>query len=260
MWTVSTSLARACGSPIPFRLDGDMTLLHPLTLGDLGIIENHLLEESLEVSAAFEAASLDEKGFLTEEQRRALADGCVVPLSKIRAFLRSVQGATMSLWLCLRCQRAWKQCAADIQGWKPEETSHFCLVRDTISGLNTLAEHEWPQLPRKTLDEMERLGTLQEMAAKPKQWKQGMSIAADMGKCNFADIPRMTIFQYQILTSTAKRLDGIAELPQGWNSPSRQSKQGGEMIAKEREKMRRELKNTGKKEILRVKGANKQVL
>lgn len=248
------SLSRACGSPLPLALRGRMVLLYPLTLGDLGAIEHYLLSNRLEAAVAFWAVSADAKGCLPEEHQKELAESCVIPLGTLVAFLGTKPGVVMSLWLGLRGYLDWEECNREVVSWSDSQIRHFVAIRDTMTGLDKLSEQEWAKLPPNIRDQMEKNGTLEEMVERQIKWKRNLAAAADMGKCNFADIHKLTLFQYFIMISDSKRLDDKIELPKGWNSSvSRKTPQGRQAIRDARATMMKQLKNTPPGKHLKVK-------
>jgi hypothetical protein len=205
------SIARASGAPIPFPLVGsDMELLYPLTIGDLGAVENWMLSARVGLAAEFVMAVADPDGYLGSDHEQALAKSTSFSRSEIVRFLSTSTGVVLSLWLCLRRSRSWTDCNAIASNWSHEELQRFASVRDMISGLDYFADTEWPYIEKQYREIMEAERTQDDTEY---NWKLGFRRASDMGQCNFADISRLTLFQYQTLVASDKAMMRHAEIP-----------------------------------------------
>jgi hypothetical protein len=135
--------------------------------------------------------------------------------------------------------------------WSHEELQRFASVRDMISGLDYFADTEWPYIEKKYREIMEAERTQDDTEY---NWKLGFRRASDMGQCNFADISKLTLFQYQSLVASDKAMSRVAEIPAHVKSAARR---GGRLSAGKRgvplrQKIRRPTKVPGPYETARA--------
>lgn len=197
------SLARAVGAGVPFLLGQDMVLLHPITIGDLGAIENYLLQGR---SAAFiDAMAAVKTGDEKDRKYRiaAIAEATSIDLTDILGWLSTEPGILMSLWLSLRGSKSWLECANLIGGWSNDDAFEFVAVRNQISAFDSMSDVEWAsKVSRNSVNQNEM-----------PNWKRGFKIACDMGQCSLADIGKLTLFQYRSLIASESEVNKPATIP-----------------------------------------------
>jgi hypothetical protein len=196
------SLARASGAAVPFLLDTEMVLLWPLTLGGLGIVENHLLQGR---SGPFqEAMGAVLAGDAKDQKYResSIAEHASVDLRKVLIWLATDPGVLLSLWLCLRQSKDWGECARLVRGWNQTETLEFQMLRNQISGLDSMGDIEWATPESHSINENDEIN-----------WKKGFRAACEMGQCNLPDVSNLTLFQYRILLASEAAISKPIAMP-----------------------------------------------
>lgn len=99
-------LARAAGSGMDMELGGRTIMLSPLTLNDIGTVEQHLLakrKNPLQIVAEAKQYLSDEdyKMLLSRAYEDARKDNKISP-AELSAFMDSLEGVVYTIWLCSR--------------------------------------------------------------------------------------------------------------------------------------------------------------
>lgn len=202
------SIARATGAGIPLPICGEMTLLHPLRIKDIGAIENYLLAGRSEVAVTVSgiAASISEIGEVSDQLYESLSDSASLNVAAILRWIDTADGICMTLWMCLRGLRTWEECQRIVRGWSGAEAARFLFARNQISGVDFLSGYEWCRsiIPEEDAPDDKENG--------PINWKHGVRAACDMGQCNMADVGELTLFQFKMLLADEKQLNRSTEM------------------------------------------------
>jgi hypothetical protein len=151
-------ICRVVGSGIPVTLAGATYLLSPLTLSDIGTIEQLLLSRRpLPIDTAYRMASVikdrDLQSHVLElaqkdmRRRKSLNK---VAWSVIADWIDGDEGTEVTAWLCLQRHHpirfeTQEQVREVLALCKADELERFRKLRDQVSGLHWFSAIDWPK-------------------------------------------------------------------------------------------------------------------
>lgn len=203
-------LGRAIGAPGTWRAwSGEMYLVSPLTLGDLGTVENHLLaqrQHPLEIIES-ELHKLPDDAHRTFLIDRAKSDlrkkKFIVTVSELMEWIETWEGTQFTAWLCLRqhhelsCYQAGALIRDECDG------TSFRRVRNLISGLDRATLYDWPDPKYADTDDKK---------SKPLAYRQLVqSLTIDIGM-SIDSIRQLTPYMIKVLCSDKDILKGTRKV------------------------------------------------
>ena len=210
--------SRCLGCKVDVTLGGRTYLLHPLTLGDLGTIEAHLLAErgnplqtladamsssedpsSPFFKALWEVAQLDVR---SDRGQRCMT------IAQIEAWIREPAGVAFTAWLLLHTRRGpafefLEDARRAVRAWTALEVQHFLRRRDVASGTDYLGALDWPA------DAEGRKGKEEKPRWFP--WKSTMRKLLNEG-VTWDFLRDLTVFQLRVLMARDGELGGVARV------------------------------------------------
>ena len=201
-------VSRAVGSGVPIRMGGKMLVLPPMTLADIGCIENYLLLQRRDLKRVALAKVRPDDDKEVVDKIVAVANELskneqhYIRTSDIAAFLGTPMGLALSMWLPL--QRAGYELSLEevlrhITSQSKEGLATLITARDLASGVHEYATRDWTAGLEKGSSPPGRIN-----------WKHlvRMMCEAYLGLTP-NDVGNMTLYQFRLMAVSSEETKSI---------------------------------------------------
>lgn len=216
-------LSRAIGAGAPVTLGGKTYKASPLSLEDLGFLENAiLLARGNPVDDVLKASRGSSDSARAEMVKRAMRDmkkdrfSRIVKVDEFDEFLATPAGVELSLWLCLRQSHRSIEFLEDardlLSRCSEDELVEFVRIRNRISGLDFFASMDWP----------DPLDNIRPEVAERRRKEAATKYRLAPWRLNFRklkeafvgerDMRCLTFYQWRVLTTDESELGGISQV------------------------------------------------
>jgi hypothetical protein len=206
------------GSPVPFECFGDLTLVYPMTIGNLGTVEAYLLAKPNLLKKRLVKLNVPDRYMHVFESvtSKQVKKRRSYTFEDLNDFLLTLEGLILSLWLELRGQKTFKECKTEVTSWDTEKTSEFVVARDIISGFDWRAIREWKGISFWGEDEKEG-------KSKRQNWKWLVrQICEALTGVVPSDVADWTFYQLRLMSDSEQsvRSGGFKMTIEQWRSMS----------------------------------------
>ena len=214
-------LGRAIGAGSAVALNGKTYLIEPLTLRDIGRIENRIvatrvypIDTLLEMANKLSDPKVVEGQIeLAVKELRKDRTARIVTVEEFDKWLVTGEGIVFSGWLCLRKNHSQFDTLEDALGLfakaSSEEITAFVRHRDVISGIHLLAVLDWPENGRrgKRADD-----PFENRKYRPIPWRAMIRKLAEARFFSKHDIEDWTLYEYNVQTMDENDLGGVRRM------------------------------------------------
>jgi hypothetical protein len=145
-------VSRAVGSAVPIEINGRMLKLHPITVDDLGVVEQHILKKR---GSHVQEAVKNCEGVPPEIQRMMLSEALQldsrlknhITSEESQLFIDSREGVKFTIWLMLNKQGQnvpFEEVSDWINNLENDALQSVMQVRDQVSAIDELGNETGP--------------------------------------------------------------------------------------------------------------------